>query len=103
MQANTIKIAIAAAALALAPAVSAAETGQRTTGVTYSDLDLTTPEGVAELDRRIDTAAREVCEADRQQTGTRLRSREARDCVEMAKTQLDRHFAVIKRNANLGG
>ena len=103
MQAITIKLAIAASALALAPTVSAAEGDQRSTRVAYADLDLSTAEGVAELDRRIDTAAREVCDADRQVTGTRLESRSTRQCLEIAKTQLDRHFAQIKRNANLGG
>ena len=103
MQAITIKLAIATSALALAPAVSAAEDGQRSTRVAFADLDLSTAEGVAELDRRIDTAAREVCDIDQQMTGTRIQSRSARQCVETAKTQLDRHFAQIKRNANLGG
>ena len=102
MQATTIKLAIAAAALAITPALSAAD-GEQRSQVTYSDLDLSTAEGVAELDRRIENAAREVCDADRQVTGTRMRSREARQCVETAKNQLDRHFAAIKRNANLGG
>lgn len=103
MQAITIKLAIAASALALATTASAAETEQRTGRVVYADLDLSTAEGVAELDRRIASAAREVCEANRQTTGTRMRSREARECVETAKNQLDRHFAQIKRDANLGG
>ncbi|WP_137680498.1 UrcA family protein [Aurantiacibacter suaedae] len=103
MQAITIKLAIAASALALAPTVSAAEGEQRSTRVSYADLDLATAEGVAELDRRIDSAAREVCEADRQTTGTRLESRAARECVETARNQLDRHFAQIKRDAKLGG
>ncbi|MEN7537375.1 UrcA family protein [Aurantiacibacter flavus] len=103
MQAITIKLAIAASALALAPAVSAAEDDQRSSRVTYADLDLSTPEGMAELDRRIVNAAREVCEVNRQTTGTRMRSREARECFETAKNQLDQHFAQIKRDANLGG
>ena len=103
MQAITIKLAIAASALALAPTVSAAEAEQRSSGVVYADLDLSTSEGVAELDRRIENAAREVCQANRTDTGSRIRSREARECVETARNQLNRHFAQIKRNANLGG
>tara|TARA_A100001391_G_scaffold136353_2_gene95054 strand:- start:19212 stop:19523 length:312 start_codon:yes stop_codon:yes gene_type:complete len=103
MQATTIKLAIAASALALAPAVSAAEADQNSVRVTYTDLDLTTPEGEAELDRRIDSAAREVCQANRVTTGSRILSREARTCVRTAKSQLNRHFAQIKRDANLGG
>ncbi|WP_191229022.1 UrcA family protein [Aurantiacibacter xanthus] len=105
MQAITIKLALAASALALAPTVSAAEgTGeQRSARVSYVDLDLATPEGVAELDRRIDSAAREICAVDGVTTGTRIRSRGARECYETAKSQLDRHFAQIKRDTNLGG
>ena len=103
MQAITIKLAIAASALALAPALSAAEGDQRSAKVSYIDLDLATPEGVAELDRRIDSAAREICAVDGVTTGTRIRSRGARECYETAKNQLDRHFAQIKRETNLGG
>jgi len=103
MKTNTITFAIAAAAFTMAPALSAAETEQRTTGVTYSDLDLSSEEGVAELDRRIDRAAQQVCSLGEHELGTRVRSREARQCYQQAKRQLDRHFAAIKRDAQKGG
>ncbi len=100
-----IKIAtssLAAAALAFAPAVSAADE-PRTTGVAYADLDLSTQEGVAELDRRIEVAARQVCGMDESTLGTRIVSRESRNCFREAKRQLNQHFAQVKREANLGG
>lgn len=106
MQANTIKLAIAAAALAIAPTAAFAgdaDVVERTTKVEYNDLDLTTEAGVAELDSRIESAARAVCNINQHQVGTRVRSRDARECFTAAKSQLDRQFAAIKRNALLGG
>lgn len=96
------KIALAAAALSMATVGYAAETEQRTTGVSYTDLDLTTAEGTAELDRRIDRAAQQVCGLGEHELGTRVRSRDARKCYQDAKRQLDRHFAEVKREAAAG-
>ncbi|TIX49299.1 UrcA family protein [Alteraurantiacibacter aquimixticola] len=96
-------MALASAALLAAPAVSAAEGEQRTTGVEYSDLDLTSEAGRKELDRRIDEAAREVCGVDEIRVGTRLPSREARDCYRDAKRQLDRHVAQLVQQEARGG
>lgn len=95
-------IALAAAALTLAPAAGAKDE-PRTSGIAYGDLDLSTKEGVAELDRRIEAAAREVCGMDESTLGTRIVSRDARNCLREARRQLDQHFAKIKRDASLGG
>lgn len=95
--------AIFAAALALAPAVSVAETVQRTTGVSYNDLDLSTEAGRAELEQRIDRAAKQVCGMEESTVGTRIRSREARTCYQQAKRELDQHFADVLRDAQFGG
>lgn len=99
---RTATFSLAAAALAIAPAVSA-EDAPRTTGVSYADLDLSTEEGVAELDRRIDAAAKQVCGVDDVNVGTRIMTRESRKCYRSAKRQLDQHFASVKRDASLGG
>ena len=99
----TIAAAATAVSMSLAPAVSAAETEQRTTAVNYTDLDLSTAQGTQELDRRIDRAAQRVCNMDGHEVGTRVRSREARQCYQDAKRTLNQHFAQIKRDANLGG
>ena len=68
-----LRIAAAAAALCLtAPiAVSAQEVGEVTTSVAWNDLDVTTPAGAAQLDQRINTAARRACRGVRA-TGTNM-------------------------------
>lgn len=96
-------LAAAAMSMTFTPAALAQEAQPRTVGVTHSDLDLTTAEGVAELDRRIDRAAKEVCGFDEVAVGTRLRSRETTACYRDAKRQLDRQFAQIVRNAQRDG
>ena len=96
-------LALAASGLAFAPSVSAQQAETRTTGVTHTDLDLSTDEGVEELDRRIDSAAKEVCGFDEVEVGTRARSRDARQCYRDAKRQLDRQFAQIVNDARRGG
>ena len=103
MRTAAIGFALAAAALALAPAVAFAENVNRTTGVVYNDLDLATGAGRQELDLRIDRAAKQVCGMSESTVGTRIRSREARDCYSQAKRELDQHFAGILRERQLGG
>jgi len=71
--------------------------------VRYDDLDLTQEEGRKELDRRIDLAAREVCEADVKSVGSRLTTREARDCIEEAKQQIEQRIAKITSQEKAGG
>lgn len=103
MKMTIAKLALATAALAAAPIAHAAEPEARSARVTYADLDLTTKEGLAELDRRVSRAAAVVCDLNDITVGTRIRSREARECFEQAKRQIDSQFAQIKRNAALGG
>jgi UrcA family protein len=102
--AHKIVLALATAALALAPVAAGAQTTeQRTTGVTHRDLDLTTESGRAELDRRIDAAARQVCAIGETDLGTRIMTREKRTCYREAREQLDRQFAqVIARGRSNG-
>lgn len=103
MRITNLSLALAAAGLALAPSIAAAETQQRTTGVVYSDLDLATDAGRAELDLRIDRAAKQVCGIGESTVGTRIRSRDARACYTQAKRELDQHFAGILHNTQFGG
>src|SRR3974390_1291563 len=49
--------------------------------ITYHDLDLTTPEGVAALYLRVHRAAIEICDANRPLTGTRLVQPATEACV----------------------
>ena len=63
MSANRIVIAAVAAALSLtAPAAVFAQDGRaQSATVVWDDLDVTTPAGAAELNSRINTAARRAC------------------------------------------
>lgn len=73
MSANRIVIAAVAAALSLtAPAAAFAQDGRaQSTSVAWDDLDVTTPAGAAELDSRINSAARRACRGVRA-TGTNM-------------------------------
>lgn len=106
MKFQSYSLALAAAfALATPIAASAADEAEtQTVGVTYKDLDLTSEAGKAELERRLDNAARNVCGMSEKRTGTRISSREARTCYRDARGQLDRHLAVvIERQTAVGG
>jgi len=71
--------------------------------VRYADLDLNTPEGQAQLERRIDKAVRSACGADETTVGTRLPSREAQACVDQTKTAVREQVAQsIARGNNRG-
>lgn len=100
---KTASITLAAALTLAGTAVAAQETDTRTTGVTYRDLDLSTAEGRAELDRRIDNAARQVCGVNERQLGSNIMTRESRTCYRSAKRELEQHFAqIIADNTRAG-
>lgn len=98
---KTVTAALLSAAIFATPLVASAQDGSRTTGVTYRDLDLATTEGRAELDRRIDNAARNACGMDEVVLGTRLPTSGQRRCYRDARAQLDQRFAQLV-NANSG-
>lgn len=95
-------LALSLSGVALTPAF-ATDTDERTVAVHHSDLDLTSEDGLAELDRRIDRAAEHACGLDETTIGTRVRSREARACYRQARRQLERQFADVVSNAQRGG
>lgn len=99
----TAAAALATATLALSPAAFAQQTDDRSAEVSYTDLDLSSEEGIEELDRRIDRAAKRACGFNDTTLGTRARTREARDCYRQAKRQLDRQFAQVVDEARRGG
>jgi UrcA family protein len=76
------------------PAFAAGEQG-KSVEVQYSDLDLTTPAGAKELDRRLHEAAREVCGMSNMASGSRLRSDSAGACYRDALKQLQARFAGL--------
>ncbi len=71
-----------------AKTMAATTQGQAPTmSVSVADLDLATPEGQRQLDRRVRKAARSVCGGDAATTGTRLRSTGAEACYAQALRQ----------------
>jgi UrcA family protein len=87
----------ALAALALGTAAAAA--ASNSVEVRYDDLDLSTAKGQKTLDRRIDQAARSVCDAEILDTGTRIMSKDATDCIGKAKTAVKRQVAALVAGA----
>lgn len=98
MKRSAIALAALSGALLAAQPLAAA-----TAEVQYEDLDLTTAEGRKELDRRVDKAAEEVCGAGEVTVGSRVRSRETRDCIKQAKRQIEQSLAKITGDDKAGG
>lgn len=71
--------------------------------VQFEDLDLTTPQGRKELDRRIDRAAEQVCGARETTVGTRLRSSETIECIRQARRQTRASMAKLIETRKAGG
>lgn len=95
-------LALAATAMQASP-VLAAKAESKTTQVHYNDLDLTTEDGKSELDRRLERAARSVCDLGESNVGTRIASREGKKCYKEARKQLDRQFAKLIEDGARGG
>ena len=102
---KTLAITAAALGLALtgAPALAGDPAEKQTMKLSLAGIDLSTPEGQDELDRRIDRAARAICQLDRISTGTRIRSREAKECFKTAKASAEKQVAAIIENRRRGG
>ena len=86
-------LAVAATGIVLSPTMSYAQ--DRSASVTYSDLDLSTDESMAELNQRIDDAARHVCGFDDPTLGSRLPSREARNCFNETRESIEESLAEV--------
>lgn len=93
MARNTFSFAIAAICMMAAPAMAA------DTRLAWRDLDLTTPAGKAELERRIDTASRQVC-APQAVTGSLIVRRDpSADCLAEAHRLIAEQVAArVERN-----
>ena len=63
--------------------------------VSFSDLDLSTEEGMKELDSRIDLAAKNVCGFSDDKFGSRMPSREARACYKEARADIARRLTQL--------
>lgn len=63
--------------------------------VEYKDLDLSSEAGQKELDGRINAAARKACGFGEVPVGSRIPSKEARECVANAKKQIEKRVAAL--------
>lgn len=94
----------AACGLALIATPALADSGYVPSAtVTFKDLDLSTAEGQAELDRRIENAARVMCELDRKSTGTRIASRASKQCYNTALKTTKKQVAKLVAAEQRGG
>ena len=87
----------------IASAATAAAQDLPSVTVAYDDINLATPAGQKRLDRRIESAAREVCDYQRHLTGTRIVSSEMRACLEKARASARAGGAAAKFAATRGG
>ena len=71
--------------------------------VKYADLNLKSPKGQKELERRIDEAARDYCGVDSRRVGTRMRSQGTRECYRDARAAAREEMALLLGKTQLGG
>ena len=92
---------IIGAALAAAFSAGAASAGERLERVSYRDLDLASVEGQAELQQRLDSAARRVCRfAD---DGQLVTPTEENACFREARQRVDLQVAQLTSEIQRGG
>ena len=98
--AAALSLTLGSALVTVAPA-HAAETRQ--IEVSYDDLNLETEAGRHTLERRLDYAARKVCDYDGVTTGARGVTKQAKDCYAKARSLTSGQVAAIMERQNLGG
>lgn len=95
---------LAAFGLAVSAGAAPASAKSVSIDIEYADLDLTSPQGQAKLERRIDAAARQICGANEQRTGTRIIiDPKVRTCIAEVKAKTAPQVAAAKRERQLGG
>jgi UrcA family protein len=71
--------------------------------VKTSDLDLGSPEGERELRQRVAKAVRHACRVTDIETGHRVMSHDARNCLAKARVSADRQVAALLSDEQRGG
>ena len=89
----TFRTLALAAALATVPA--AAFAAPPSVAVKVADLDLSTPQGQAKLDKRIDRAAKEVCTSRVATTGSIVSSTVDQTCYKEARQKVQEQVAMM--------
>ncbi len=99
--------AATAAALIATPAIAGTKDDGKypaeSMSIQYSDLNLASAEGQAQLERRIDAAARKVCKLGQHRTGTRIPSAESKDCFAKARQSARTQMASVMNANRMGG
>jgi UrcA family protein len=86
--------ALGLAGSAISPAY--ANTGeQMTVQVQYDDINLATPAGQKQLDRRLEKAVRTVCRAQIHNGGSRILTLDAKACLAKARADVRQQVAAI--------
>lgn len=103
--AKTLVPALAALGFASTAAVPALaqEFDQVKVNVSYADLDLGTAQGQKTLDQRIEKAVRVACRTTKLNTGTRIMSNDALNCLAKARADAKQQVAAIMINEQRGG
>lgn len=94
-----ITLGLLAAATIASPALAEAkDTGaERTIAVRYSDLDTNSSNGLQELQRRIEVAARDVCGMSERPTGSFTPSTSSRACYVRAISTTEHELAALRQ------
>ena len=101
---KTLAIATAALGLALTASPALADNPEsQSVDIDFAGIDLSTPEGQRILDQRIERAARQVCDVYQSRTGSRIRSREVRECLTQARASARSQVASIIEDQRRGG
>ena len=104
--AKTATLALAAigfAGTAVSPALANPDRVHRTVSVSYADIDLGTAQGQKQLDRRSEKAVHDVCRSTDINTGTRVMSSDAMNCLAKARADAKRQVAAIVTRGQRGG
>ncbi len=94
MKTRTFALAALAAAIVSANAVPALA-APRSVAVKYADLDLSTPQGQAKLDQRVDRAAKGVCTTYQVMTGSLRTANVDEKCYQEALANLKAQLATL--------
>lgn len=86
--------ALGLAGTAISPAfANTSET--MTVQVPYDDINLASPEGQKQLDRRVDKAVRSVCRVQSQSSGSRILSLDAKACLAKARANVRQQVTTV--------
>jgi UrcA family protein len=96
----TIRTFALAAALMIVPASAFA--GSTTIELKYDDLDLSTPQGMAQLDKRVHRAAKEVCTTRQITTGSIRQTTVDQKCYKEALAKLQDQMAALNARKQQG-